>query len=83
MQHEKALACQLSVSHPSEQVVASTAHAGAANIGESFQELATSMPLFVQASRPIGDGVRWRVHYTRVIDEAHNSTQTFALYLFG
>lgn len=23
-----------------------------------------------EASRPIGDGVRWRVHYTRVIDEA-------------
>merc|ERR1719217_1245542 len=27
------------------------------------------MPLHTQASRPIGDGVRWRVHYTRVIDE--------------
>jgi len=26
-------------------------------------------PRHVQASRPIGDGVRWRVHYTRVIDE--------------
>merc|ERR1719320_204307 len=26
-------------------------------------------PLHTQASRPIGDGVRWRVHYTRVIDE--------------
>jgi len=26
-------------------------------------------PLHVQASRPVGDGVRWRVHYTRVIDE--------------
>eukprot|EP00929_Paragymnodinium_shiwhaense_P115159 TRINITY_DN83851_c0_g1_i1.p1 TRINITY_DN83851_c0_g1~~TRINITY_DN83851_c0_g1_i1.p1 ORF type:complete len:283 (+),score=5.29 TRINITY_DN83851_c0_g1_i1:164-1012(+) len=27
------------------------------------------MPLHTQASRPVGDGVRWRVHYTRVIDE--------------
>jgi len=27
------------------------------------------MPMHTQASRPIGDGVRWRVHYTRVIDE--------------
>eukprot|EP00435_Cladocopium_sp_Y103_P044430 s82_g12.t1 len=27
------------------------------------------IPLHTQASRPIGDGVRWRVHYTRVIDE--------------
>jgi len=27
------------------------------------------MPMHSQASRPIGDGVRWRVHYTRVIDE--------------
>eukprot|EP00931_Biecheleriopsis_adriatica_P087597 TRINITY_DN6203_c0_g1_i2.p1 TRINITY_DN6203_c0_g1~~TRINITY_DN6203_c0_g1_i2.p1 ORF type:complete len:311 (-),score=56.16 TRINITY_DN6203_c0_g1_i2:49-981(-) len=27
------------------------------------------LPLHTQASRPIGDGVRWRVHYTRVIDE--------------
>jgi len=26
-------------------------------------------PMHTQASRPIGDGVRWRVHYTRVIDE--------------
>jgi len=26
-------------------------------------------PWHMQASRPIGDGVRWRVHYTRVIDE--------------
>lgn len=26
-------------------------------------------PTHTQASRPIGDGVRWRVHYTRVIDE--------------
>merc|ERR1712039_1120853 len=26
-------------------------------------------PVHTQASRPIGDGVRWRVHYTRVIDE--------------
>merc|ERR1719329_1571969 len=26
-------------------------------------------PCHTQASRPIGDGVRWRVHYTRVIDE--------------
>lgn len=26
-------------------------------------------PLHTQASRPVGDGVRWRVHYTRVIDE--------------
>jgi len=27
------------------------------------------IPAHTQASRPIGDGVRWRVHYTRVIDE--------------
>jgi len=27
------------------------------------------LPMHIQASRPIGDGVRWRVHYTRVIDE--------------
>jgi len=27
------------------------------------------LPLHTQASRPIGDGVRWRVHYTRAIDE--------------
>eukprot|EP00928_Gymnodinium_smaydae_P078980 TRINITY_DN63018_c0_g1_i1.p1 TRINITY_DN63018_c0_g1~~TRINITY_DN63018_c0_g1_i1.p1 ORF type:complete len:282 (-),score=38.83 TRINITY_DN63018_c0_g1_i1:147-992(-) len=27
------------------------------------------LPLHTQASRPIGDGVRWRVHYTRVLDE--------------
>jgi len=27
------------------------------------------LPLHTQASRPIGDGVRWRVHYTRIIDE--------------
>merc|ERR1719378_1853988 len=27
------------------------------------------VPMHTQASRPIGDGVRWRVHYTRVIDE--------------
>jgi len=27
------------------------------------------LPWHTQASRPIGDGVRWRVHYTRVIDE--------------
>jgi palmitoyltransferase len=26
-------------------------------------------PAHVLASRPVGDGVRWRVHYTRVIDE--------------
>mmetsp|Transcript_118829 Transcript_118829/g.236739 ORF Transcript_118829/g.236739 Transcript_118829/m.236739 type:complete len:295 (-) Transcript_118829:163-1047(-) len=26
-------------------------------------------PWHTQASRPSGDGVRWRVHYTRVIDE--------------
>jgi len=26
-------------------------------------------PAHVQASRPVGDGVRWRVHYTRVVDE--------------
>lgn len=26
-------------------------------------------PCHTLASRPIGDGVRWRVHYTRVIDE--------------
>lgn len=29
---------------------------------------------WLQASRPIGDGVRWRVHYTRVIDEANKAT---------
>jgi len=27
------------------------------------------LPLHVPMSRPVGDGVRWRVHYTRVIDE--------------
>jgi len=27
------------------------------------------LPMHTQASRPNGDGVRWRVHYTRVIDE--------------
>merc|ERR1740121_1648378 len=27
------------------------------------------LPQHTQASRPVGDGVRWRVHYTRVIDE--------------
>mmetsp|Transcript_2563 Transcript_2563/g.5926 ORF Transcript_2563/g.5926 Transcript_2563/m.5926 type:complete len:313 (-) Transcript_2563:183-1121(-) len=27
------------------------------------------LPMHTQASRPDGDGVRWRVHYTRVIDE--------------
>jgi len=27
------------------------------------------LPFHTQASRPIGDGVRWRVHYTHVIDE--------------
>lgn len=27
------------------------------------------LPMHTQTSRPIGDGVRWRVHYTRVIDE--------------
>lgn len=26
-------------------------------------------PAHILASRPVGDGVRWRVHYTRVIDE--------------
>jgi len=26
-------------------------------------------PWHTQASRPVGDGVRWRVHYARVIDE--------------
>jgi len=26
-------------------------------------------PAHIPASRPVGDGVRWRVHYTRVIDE--------------
>lgn len=26
-------------------------------------------PAHTAASRPVGDGVRWRVHYTRVIDE--------------
>lgn len=26
-------------------------------------------PMHTQQSRPVGDGVRWRVHYTRVIDE--------------
>eukprot|EP00448_Togula_jolla_P009833 CAMPEP_0170601336 /NCGR_PEP_ID=MMETSP0224-20130122/17805_1 /TAXON_ID=285029 /ORGANISM="Togula jolla, Strain CCCM 725" /LENGTH=230 /DNA_ID=CAMNT_0010926105 /DNA_START=293 /DNA_END=985 /DNA_ORIENTATION=+ len=26
-------------------------------------------PMHMQSSRPDGDGVRWRVHYTRVIDE--------------
>jgi hypothetical protein len=27
------------------------------------------LPMHTLASRPVGDGVRWRVHYTRVIDE--------------
>jgi len=27
------------------------------------------LPMHTIASRPVGDGVRWRVHYTRVIDE--------------
>merc|ERR1719261_2198122 len=27
------------------------------------------LPVHTHASRPVGDGVRWRVHYTRVIDE--------------
>jgi len=27
------------------------------------------LPMHTQTSRPVGDGVRWRVHYTRVIDE--------------
>jgi len=27
------------------------------------------LPMHTQASRPVGDGVRWRVHYTRIIDE--------------
>jgi len=27
------------------------------------------LPFHIQNSRPVGDGVRWRVHYTRVIDE--------------
>jgi len=27
------------------------------------------LPMHTKASRPIGDGVRWRVHYTRIIDE--------------
>merc|ERR1719235_261028 len=27
------------------------------------------LPWHTQLSRPVGDGVRWRVHYTRVIDE--------------
>merc|ERR1711924_567158 len=27
------------------------------------------LPLHIPLSRPVGDGVRWRVHYTRVIDE--------------
>merc|ERR1712048_191365 len=27
------------------------------------------LPMHTKASRPTGDGVRWRVHYTRVIDE--------------
>merc|ERR1740130_2068882 len=26
-------------------------------------------PAHIPASRPVGDGVRWRVHYTRVVDE--------------
>jgi len=26
------------------------------------------LPFHTQASRPVGDGARWRVHYTRVID---------------
>eukprot|EP00421_Protoceratium_reticulatum_P067891 CAMPEP_0168429326 /NCGR_PEP_ID=MMETSP0228-20121227/37313_1 /TAXON_ID=133427 /ORGANISM="Protoceratium reticulatum, Strain CCCM 535 (=CCMP 1889)" /LENGTH=274 /DNA_ID=CAMNT_0008443409 /DNA_START=77 /DNA_END=899 /DNA_ORIENTATION=- len=32
------------------------------------------LPMHTQASRPIGDGVRWRVHYTRVIDEDEESS---------
>ena len=27
------------------------------------------VPVHTQSSRPLGDGVKWRVHYTRVIDE--------------
>merc|ERR1719262_1534954 len=27
------------------------------------------LPVHTAESRPVGDGVRWRVHYTRVIDE--------------
>jgi len=27
------------------------------------------LPMHTQASRPTGDGVRWRMHYTQVIDE--------------
>mmetsp|Transcript_44048 Transcript_44048/g.101644 ORF Transcript_44048/g.101644 Transcript_44048/m.101644 type:complete len:282 (-) Transcript_44048:157-1002(-) len=27
------------------------------------------LPLHTQSSRPVGDGVRWRIDYTRVIDE--------------
>jgi palmitoyltransferase len=27
------------------------------------------LPMHTQASRPAGDGVRWRMHYTQVIDE--------------
>lgn len=27
------------------------------------------LPMHTNTSRPVGDGVRWRVHYTRVIDE--------------
>lgn len=36
------------------------------------------IPLHTQASRPIGDGVRWRVHYTRVIDEGNASANRSA-----
>lgn len=25
--------------------------------------------MHLHSTRPLGDGVRWRVHYTRVIDE--------------
>jgi len=32
------------------------------------------LPAHVPASRPVGDGVRWRVHYTRVIDEDEEGT---------
>jgi len=27
------------------------------------------IPFHTASSRPVGDGVRWRVHYTRVVDE--------------
>jgi palmitoyltransferase len=32
------------------------------------------LPMHTLASRPVGDGVRWRVHYTRVIDEDEEPT---------